>query len=139
MDIEMEMNKFKESYEIGLPIRKKLTEEYSMHQLKELMYAFDDIARQLCNIDFSETRIDEKLNFEYGSEKNTGLEYEPSVDFILKEVTLTYGSYDYYKITINCLGIFVSFKGEHKIEKNVLSIYWTTYNNFKRQHLDIFP
>ena len=139
MDIEMEMNKFKESYEIGLPIRKKLTEEYSMHQLKELMYAFDDIARQLCNIDFSETRIDEKLNLEYGSEKNTGLEYEPSVDFILKEITLTYGSYDYYKININCLGIFVSYKGEHEIEKNILSIYWTTYNNFKRQHLDIFP
>jgi hypothetical protein len=139
MGIEMEMNKFKESYEIGLPIRKKLTEEYSMHQLKELMYAFDDIARQLCNIDFSETRIDEKLNLEYGSEKNTGLEYEPSVDFILKEITLTYGSYDYYKININCLGIFVSYKGEHEIEKNVLSIYWTTYNNFKRQHLDIFP
>lgn len=139
MDMEMEMNKFKESYEIGLPIRKKLTEEYSTYQLKELMHAFDDIARQICNINFSETRNDEKLNLEYGSEKNTGLEYEPCVDFILKEVTLTYGSYDYYKITINCLGIFVSFKGEHKIEENVLSIYWTTYNNFKRQNLDIFP
>lgn len=137
--MEMEMNKFKESYEIGLPIRKKLTEEYSMHQLKELMFAFDDIARQICNINFSETRIDEKLNLEYGSEKNTGLEYEPSVDFILKEVTLTYGSYDYYKIRMDCLGIFVSYKGEHKIEENVLSIYWTTYNNFKRQNLDIFP
>ena len=135
----MDMDKFKESYEIGLPIRKKLTEEYSTHQLKELMYAFDDIARQICNIDFSETRNDEKLNLEYGSEKNTGLEYEPHVDFILKEVTLTYGSYDYYKIRIDCLGIFVSYKGEHEVEKIVLSIYWTTYNNFKRQNLDIFP
>lgn len=135
----MEMDKFKESYEIGLPIRKKLTEEYSMHQLKELMYAFDDIARQICNINFSETRKDEKLNLEYGSEKNTGLEYEPSVDFILKEVTLTYGSYDYYIIRINCLGIFVSYKGEHEIEKIVLSIYWTMYDNLKKRNLEIFP
>ena len=132
-----DIDKWKESYKIGLPIRKKLT-DYTPNKLKELLYSFGNIAQQICNKDFDEDRGSEKFTFVYGGEKNNG-EDIPPVDFILNEATLSYGYYDHYEVRIDCLGIFVSFKAEHKSKEIILSVYWNMYENLKNQHLEIFP
>ena len=56
-----DMDKWKESYKIGLPIRKKLT-DYTPNKLKELLYSFGNIAQQICNKDFDEDRGSENLH-----------------------------------------------------------------------------
>jgi hypothetical protein len=132
-------DKIKAAYKAGLPIREQIT-NYSPMDMKNAIGNIVNFARLTCSSKMKDCEnMTEKgvLDLKYGNEKNQ----EPdltSFDFILKEATLSYGYYDIYKVRIDCLGIFVKYKEEHRQDEEILSLYWDDYEKLKEQHLEIF-
>ena len=133
-------DKLKAAYKAGLPIRERIT-NYSPMDMKNAIGNIVNFARITCASKMKDCEnMAEKgeLDLKYGKEKNQ----EPdltSFDFILKEATLSYGGYDIYEVRIDCLGIFVTYKEEHRQKEEILSLYWDGYEKLKEQHLEIFP
>lgn len=133
-------DKLKAAYKAGLPIRERIT-NYSPMDMKNAIGNIVNFARITCASKMKDCEnMTEKgnLDLKYGNENNK----EPdltSVDFILKEATLSYGGYDIYEVRIDCLGIFVTYKEEHRQKEEILSLYWDGYEKLKEQHLEIFP
>ena len=133
-------DKMKASYKAGLPIRERIT-NYSPKDMKSAIGNIVNFARITCASkmkDCENMTANGNLDLKYGNEKNQ----EPdltSFDFILKEATLSYGNYDIYAVRIDCLGIFVTYKEEHRQKEDILSLYWDDYEKLKEQHLEIFP
>ena len=133
--------KWRDAYEAGLPIREQIT-NYSPMDMKNAIGNIVNFARLTCASKMKDCEnMSEKgvLDLKYGSEKN---QEEPdliSFDFILKEAKLSYGCYDIYEVRIDCLGIFVTYKEEHRQMENIISLYWDDYEKLKEQNLVIFP
>ena len=142
----MDFDKLKSAYKAGLPIRERIT-NYSPMDMKNAIGNIVNFARITCASkmkDCENMTANGDLDLKYCKEKNQ----EPdltSFDFILKEATLSYGgynsygSYDIYEVRIDCLGIFVTYKEEHRQKEEILSVYWDGYEKLKEQHLEIFP
>jgi hypothetical protein len=60
------------------------------------------------------------LEINYGSEKTK--------DFILTKATWTWGSYDYWVVKIDTIGISITFKPEHGHQEELIYISWSMYN-----------
>ena len=132
-------DKLKTAYEAGLPIRERIT-NYSPMDMKNAIGYIVNFARLTCASKMKDCEnMTEKgvLDLKYGNENNQ--EPESHFDFILKEATLSYGGYDIYEVRIDCLGIFVTYKEEHRQKEDILSLYWDGYEKLKEQHLEIFP
>lgn len=130
----MSASEIEASYIAGLDIRKKLTES-SAKQINDLLHKFSEVALKICNKETDKERNSEKFTLSYGSETSPD---KSSVDFILKEAVLTFGYYDYYEVRVDCLGIFVSFKAEHKSKEVLLSVYWDMYESLKKLNFEMF-
>ena len=59
------------------------------------------------------------LKLNYGSEKTK--------DFILTEATWTWGSYDYWVVKIDSIGISITFKPEPGSQEELIYISWSMY------------
>lgn len=132
-------DKLKEAYKAGIPIREQIT-NYSPKDMKNAIGNIVNFARITCASKMKECEnMTEKgnMNLKYGNENNQ--EPESHFDFILKEATLSYGGYDIYEVRIDCLGIFVTYKEEHRQKEDILSLYWDDYEKLKEQHFEIFP
>ena len=132
-------DKLKAAYKDGLPIRERIT-NYSPKDMKNAIGNIVNFSRITCASKMKECEnMNEKgdLDLKYGKEKNKEPEF--TSDFILKEATLSYGCYDVYEVRIDCLGIFVTYKEEHRQKEDILSLYWDDYQKLKVQHLEIFP
>ena len=133
-------DKMKASYKAGLPIREKIT-NYSPKEMKTAIGNIVNFSILTCSSKMKDCEnMPEKgvMDLKYGSENNQ----EPdltSFDFILKEATLSYGNYDIYAVRIDCLGIFVTYKEEHRQKEDILSLYWDDYQKLKEQYLELFP
>ena len=135
----MNFDKLKEAYKAGLPIRERIT-NYSPMDMKNAIGNIVNFARITCASKMKDCEnMAEKgvLDLKYGNEKNKEPEF--TSDFILKEATLSYGGYDIYEVRIDCLGIFVTYKEEHRQKEDILSLYWDDYEKLKEQHLELFP
>jgi hypothetical protein len=133
-------DKLKTAYNAGLPIRERIT-NYSPKDMKAAIGNIVNFARLTCASKMKDCEnMPEKgvLDLQYGNEQNQEQDLN-SFDFILKEATLSYGSYDIYAVRIDCLGIFVTYKEEHRQKEDILSLYWDDYEKLKEQHLEIFP
>ena len=140
----MDLDKLKEAYKVGSPIRERIT-NYSAKDIKFAIGNIVNLTRLTCASKMKDCEdMSEKgfLVLKYGEEKNQEPNL-PSFDFILKEATLSYGDYDIYEVRIDCLGIFVTYKEEHRQKEDILSLYWDDYEKLneklKEQHFEIFP
>ena len=132
-------DKLKVAYKAGLPIRERIT-NYSPMDMKNAIGNIVNFARLTCASKMKDCEnMTEKgvLDLKYGNENNQ--EPESHFDFILKEARLSYGGYDIYEVRIDCLGIFVTYKEEHRQKEEILSLYWDDYQKLKEQHLELFP
>jgi hypothetical protein len=135
----MNFDKLKVAYKAGLPIRERITNYYPK-DMKNAIGNIVNFARLTCATKMKDCEnMTEKgnLDLKYGNENNQ--EPESHFDFILKEATLSYGGYDIYEVRIDCLGIFVTYKEEHRQKEDILSLYWDDYQKLKEQHLELFP
>ena len=142
----MDLDKLKEAYKVGSPIRERIT-NYSANDIKFAIKNIVNLTRLTCASkmkDFENTSENGFLVLKYGEEKNRDQNL-PSFDFILKEATLSYDYYDthsnhnIYEVKIDCFGIFVTYKKENKQNEEILSLYWDGYEKLKEQFLEIFP
>jgi hypothetical protein len=135
----MNFDKLKVADKAGLLIRERITNYYPK-DMKNAIGNIVNFARLTCATKMKDCEnMTEKgnLDLKYGNENNQ--EPESHFDFILKEATLSYGGYDIYEVRIDCLGIFVTYKEEHRQKEDILSLYWDDYQKLKEQHLELFP
>ena len=133
-------DKLKAAYKSGLPIREQIT-NYSPKDMKVAIGNIVNFARLTCASKMKDCEnMSEKgvLDLKYGNENIQEPELN-SFDFIIREATLSYGNYDIYEVRIDCLGIFVTYKEEHRQKEDILSLYWDDYQKLKEQYLELFP
>ena len=115
----IDLEKIEQAYKDGLAIREKLTDSTP----KFIKGVLDKIVSHYSGN--PKMRIGDKyydqgnLQLNYGSEKTK--------DFILTEATWTWGSYDYWTVKINSIGISITFKPEHGGQEELLDISWSMY------------
>lgn len=115
----IDLDKLEQAYKDGLAIREKLTDSTP----KFIKGVLDKIVSHYSGN--PKMRIGDKyydqgnLQLNYGSERTK--------DFILTEATWTWGSYDYWVVKINSIGISITFKPEHGSQEELIYISWSMY------------
>ena len=115
----VDLEKIEQAYKDGLAIREKLTDSTP----KFIKGVLDKIVSHYSGnpkMKIGDNYYDQgNLQLNYGSEKTK--------DFILTEATWTWGSYDYWTVKINSIGISITFKPEHGGQEELLYISWSMY------------
>lgn len=115
----IDLEKIEQAYKDGLAIREKLTDSTP----KFIKGVLDKIVNHYSGnpkMKIGDNYYDQgNLQLNYGSEKTK--------DFILTEATWTWGSYDYWTVKINSIGISITFKPEHGGQEELLYISWSMY------------
>lgn len=116
----IDLEKIEQAYKDGLAIREKLTDSTP----KFIKGVLDKIVSHYRGIPKM------RKGDEYYDQGNLQLNYgrEKTKDFILTEATWSWGSYDYWTVKINSIGISITFKPEHGGQEELLDISWSMYN-----------
>jgi hypothetical protein len=115
----IDLEKIEQAYKDGLAIREKLTDSTP----KFIKGVLDKIVSHYRGIPKM------RKGDEYYDQGNLQLNYgrEKTKDFILTEATWSWGSYDYWTVKINSIGISITFKPEHGGQEELLDISWSMY------------
>lgn len=114
------LEQIEQAYKDGLAIREKLTDSTP----KFIKGVLDKIVNHYGGIPKM------RKGDEYYDQGNLQLNYgrEKTKDFILSEATWTWGSYDYWVVKIDTIGISITFKPEHGHQEELIYISWSMYN-----------
>lgn len=115
----IDLEKLEQAYKDGLAIREKLTNDTP----KFIKGVLDKIVSHYRGIPKM------RKGDEYYNQGNLQLNYgrEKTKDFILTEATWSWGSYDYWTVKINTIGISITFKPEHGGQEELVYISWSMY------------
>lgn len=114
------LEQIEQAYKDGLAIREKLTDSTP----KFIKGVLDKIVSHYRGIPKM------RKGNEYYDQGNLQLNYgrEKTKDFILTEATWSWGSYDYWTVKIDTIGISITFKPEHGSQEELIYISWSMYN-----------
>ena len=115
----IDLEKIEQAYKDGLAIREKLTDDtpkFIKGVLDKIVSHYRGIPKMRKGDEYYDQG---SLELKYGSEKTK--------DFILTEATWTWGSYDYWVVKINSIGISITFKPEHGSQDELVYISWSMY------------
>ena len=115
----MNLEQLEQAYKDGLAIREKLTDstpKFIKGVLDKIVSHYRGIAKMRNSDEYYDQGT---LELNYGSEKTK--------DFILTEATWTWGSYDYWVVKIDTVGISITFKPEHGHQEELVYISWSMY------------
>ena len=116
----IDLEKIEQAYKDGLAIREKLTDstpKFIKGVLDKIVSHYRGIPKMRKGDEYYDQG---SLELKYGSEKTK--------DFILTEATWGWGSYDYWVVKINTIGISITFKPEHGSQEELIFISWSMYN-----------
>lgn len=116
----IDLEKIEQTYKDGLAIREKLTDstpKFIKGVLDKVVRNYSGNPKMRIGDDYYDQGT---LELDYGSEKTK--------DFILTEATWTWGSYDYWVVKIDTIGISITFKPEHGHQEELIYISWSMYN-----------
>ena len=115
----IDLEKIEQAYKDGLAIREKLTDSTPKF-IKDVLDKIVSHYRGIPKMRKGDEYYDQgTLELNYGSEKTK--------DFILTEATWTWGSYDYWVVKIDSIGISITFKPEHGSQDELVYISWSMY------------
>ena len=116
---KLDLGKIEQAYKDGLAIREKLTDSNP----KFIKSVLDKIASYYMSIPTM------RKGEEYYEKGNLQLNYgrEKTKDFILTEASWWWGSYDYWSVKIDSIGISITFKPEHRSQEQLVYISWSMY------------
>lgn len=115
----IDLEKIEQAYKDGLVIREKLTDstpKFIKGVLDKIVSHYRGIPKMRNGDEYYDQGT---LELNYGSEKTK--------DFILSEATWTWGSYDYWIVKIDTIGISITFKPEHGSQEELIYISWSMY------------
>ena len=115
----VDLEKIEQAYKDGLAIREKLTDstpKFIKGVLDKVVRNYSGNPKMRIGDDYYDQG---SLKLNYGSEKTK--------DIILTEATWTWGSYDYWVVKIDTIGISITFKPEHGSQEELLYISWSMY------------
>lgn len=115
----IDLEKIEQAYKDGLAIREKLTDstpKFIKGVLDKIVSHYRGIPKMRKGDEYYELG---NLQLNYGREKTK--------DFILTEATWSWGSYDYWTVKINSIGISITFKPEHGGQEELVFISWSMY------------
>ena len=115
----VDLDKLEQAYKDGLAIREKLTDstpKFIKGVLDKIVRNYSGNPKMRIGDDYYDQGT---LELDYGSEKTN--------DFILSEATWTWGSYDYWVVKIDTIGISITFKPEHGNQEELAYISWSMY------------
>jgi hypothetical protein len=116
----IDLDKLEQAYKDGLAIREKLTDSTPKF-IKGVLDKIVSHYRGIPKMRKGEEYYDQgNLQLNYGREKTK--------DFILTEATWSWGSYDYWTVKIDSIGISITFKPEHGSQEELIYISWSMYN-----------
>jgi hypothetical protein len=116
----IDLEQIEQAYKDGLAIREKLTDSTPKF-IKGVLDKIVSHYRGIPKMRKGEEYYDQgTLELDYGSEKTK--------DFILTKATWTWGSYDYWVVKIDSIGISITFKPEHGHQEELIYISWSMYN-----------
>jgi hypothetical protein len=126
----IDLDKLEQAYKDGLAIREKLTDstpKFIKGVLDKIVNHYRGIPKMRKGDEYYDQGT---LELDYGSEKPKDfiLGSEKTKDFILTEATWTWGSYDYWTVKIDTIGISITFKPEHGHQEELIYISWSMYN-----------
>ena len=113
------LEQIEQAYKDGLAIREKLTDstpKFIKGVLDKVVSHYSGNPKMRIGDDYYDQG---SLKLNYGREKTK--------DFILTEATWTWGSYDYWIVKIDSIGISITFKPEHGSQEELLYISWSMY------------
>jgi hypothetical protein len=116
----LDLEKIEQAYKDGLAIREKLTDstpKFIKGVLDKIVSHYRGIPKMRKGDEYYDQGT---LELDYSSEKTN--------DFILTEATWTWGSYDYWVVKIDTIGISITFKPEHGHQEELIYISWSMYN-----------
>lgn len=114
------LEQIEQAYKDGLAIREKLTDSTPKF-IKGVLDKIVSHYRGIPKMRKGEEYYDQgNLQLNYGREKTK--------DFILTEATWSWGSYDYWTVKIDTIGISITFKSEHGRQEELIYISWSMYN-----------
>lgn len=114
------LEQIEQAYKDGLAIREKLTDDTPKF-IKGVLDKIVSHYRGIPKMRKGEEYYDQgNLQLNYGREKTK--------DFILTEATWSWGSYDYWTVKIDTIGISITFKPEHGHQEELIYISWSMYN-----------
>lgn len=114
------LEQIEQAYKDGLAIREKLTDSTPKF-IKGVLDKIVSHYRGIPKMRKGEEYYDQgNLQLNYGREKTK--------DFILTEATWSWGSYDYWTVKIDSIGISITFKPEHGSQEELIYISWSMYN-----------
>lgn len=114
------LEQIEQAYKDGLAIREKLTDSTPKF-IKGVLDKIVSHYRGIPKMRKGEEYYDQgNLQLNYGREKTK--------DFILTEATWSWGSYDYWTVKIDTIGISITFKPEHGHQEELIYISWSMYN-----------
>ena len=114
------LEQIEQAYKDGLAIREKLTDstpKFIKGVLDKIVSHYRGIPKMRKGDEYYDQGT---LEINYGSEKTK--------DFILTKATWTWGSYDYWVVKIDTIGISITFKPEHGHQEELIYISWSMYN-----------
>lgn len=115
----IDLNQIEQAYKDGLAIREKLTDSTPKF-IKGVLDKIVNHYRGIPKMQKGDEYYDQgNLQLNYGREKTK--------DFILTEATWSWGSYDYWTVKINSIGISITFKPEHGSQEELVYISWSMY------------
>ena len=115
----MNLEQIEQAYKDGLAIREKLTDSTPKF-IKGVLDKIVSHYRGISKMQKSDEYYDQgSLDLNYGKERTK--------DFILTEATWTWGSYDYWVVKIDSVGISITFKPEHGHQEELVYISWSMY------------
>lgn len=115
----IDLEKLEQAYKDGLAIREKLTDSTPKF-IKDVLDKIVSHYRGIPKMRKGDEYYDQgTLEINYGSEKTK--------DFILTKATWTWGSYDYWVVKIDTVGISITFKPEHGSQDELVYISWSMY------------
>lgn len=115
----IDLDKLEQAYKDGLAIREKLTDstpKFIKGVLDKIVSHYSDNPKMRKGEEYYDQGT---LELNYGSEKTK--------DFILTKATWTWGSYDYWVVKIDSIGISITFKPEHGSQEELIYISWSMY------------
>lgn len=115
----IDLAKLEQAYNDGLAIREKLTDstpKFIKGVLDKLVSHYSGNPKMRIGDNYYDQGT---LELNYGSEKTK--------DFILTEASWTWGSYDYWVVKIDTIGISITFKPEHGRQEELVHISWSMY------------
>ena len=117
----IDLEKIEQAYKDGLAIREKLTDstpKFIKGVLDKIVSHYSGNPKMRIGDGYYDQGT---LELDYGKEKTK--------DFILTEATWTWGSYDYWVVKIDSIGISITFKPEHGKQEELVFISWSMYCN----------